>query len=79
MVMQVLIALDQLANTFIDGGYADETISARAWRSQHNPKWAVWRIRIDSAALYFFNQKDHCYLSYVSERKRTQMPPEYRA
>ena len=78
MVTQFIIALDQVLNTLIRGGYADETISARAWRSQHNPKWAIWRNRIDWWALYLFNQKNHCYLSYVSERSRTQMPPEYR-
>ena len=35
---QVLIAVDQLLNT-LTGGWADETISARAWRC--NSIWAV--------------------------------------
>ena len=31
-LLQILIALDQLANTLIPGGWADETLSSRAHR-----------------------------------------------
>lgn len=74
---QVAIALDQLVNTLTwikgDGfGYADETLSARAWRlrSQSN----TWR-RIDKL---FFWQTEHCKSSFESEMNRNQLPEEYR-
>ena len=68
-MLQVAIALDQLANTLL-GGYADETLSARAWRAQH---WL--RYVID--AIFFF-QPDHCYKAYLAELKRNQYPRHYR-
>jgi len=78
MIKQFLISVDQTLNTltYIKGdgfGYADETLSARAWRlrSQSN----AWK-RIDR--LMFFD-KDHCKTSYYSEKARRQLPPEYRA
>ena len=72
--IQVLLALDQLANTLI-GGYADESLSSHAWRMQARGKTNVWRWLIDHL---FFWQKDHCYQAYLSEKKRTQLPPEFR-
>ena len=73
---QVLIALDQLANTMVwikgDGfGFADETLSARAWR-----------LRAESNAhkvidFLFFWEDDHCLGSYQSEKYRNQLPEEY--
>lgn len=74
---QLLIAVDQLLNTVTwikgDGfGYADETLSARAWRLRH--KSGAWK-RIDR--LFFFD-KDHCRTSYESELYRKQLPSEYR-
>lgn len=65
---QILIAVDQLLNTLL-GGWADETLSARAWRGG-------WHRPIDTI---FFWQRQHCYNSYLSERNRAQMPPEYRS
>jgi hypothetical protein len=74
---QVLIAIDQLANTLCfwlpGGAWADESLSARAWRIQVNcPN--LYRV-IDGI---FFFQKDHCYTSYISEILRLQSPPEER-
>ena len=66
---QVLIALDQLANA-ICGGWADETLSSRAYRESP-------RVEKFINALFFWD-KDHCYESYVSEQLRTQLPPELR-
>lgn len=66
---QVLLALDQLLNAVL-GGWADESISSRAWRE--SPRLA--RL-ID---LLFWFDKDHCFESYVSEQLRMQMPPELR-
>ena len=68
--LQVLIALDQLANALL-GGYADETLSARAHRQND------WR-RVVINGLFFW-QVDHCAESYWSERERKQLPPEYRS
>lgn len=74
---QFLIALDQLANTLFyikgDGfGFADETLSARAWRLRYFSN--AYKV-IDKM---FFWEDNHCLLSYHSERKRTQLPDEYR-
>lgn len=72
---QVLIAIDQLANTVI-GGWADETLSSRAWREKHKKRrWKIMRHVID---VLFFWQKEHCKSAYESELKRLQLPPEFR-
>lgn len=68
-VKQVVIAFDQLINTLI-GGWADETLSSHAHRKY--PRVA----RIIN--LIFFDP-NHCRNSYLSERNRTQMPPEFRS
>ena len=67
--MQVLIAIDQLVNA-IFGGWADESISARAYRSG-------WKIRQALINAMFFDA-NHCLDSYLSERRRSQLPPECR-
>lgn len=94
-VIQVLIALDQLANTLIGlittviysitsllgddfvgaVGWADEAVSARAYRLQDKKFWFVLYMIINGL---FFWQGDHCRSSYESEIKRRQLPPEYR-
>ncbi len=66
---QVLIALDQLANTLV-GGYADETISARA----HRKGWK----RREAFINWLFRDQNHCKSSYDSEVLREQLPNEYR-
>ena len=69
---QILIALDQLANTLL-GGMADETLSARAWRTQ-----SPLHLLID--AIFFWDRqgpKRHCQLSYESEVLRSQLPKGY--
>ena len=66
---QVLIAFDQLANA-ICGGWADETLSSRAYRESPRVEKFINTL--------FFWDKDHCYESYVSEQLRTQLPPELR-
>ena len=64
---QFLIAFDQLVNT-VAGGWADETLSARAWRrGLTHPGWDAARMVID---LLFFWQPDHCQAAYLSERNR---------
>ena len=72
---QIAIALDQLGNALL-GGWADETISARAYRqSGHKRRWHVARVIID---VLFFWEHEHCANAYWSERERTQTAPEYR-
>ena len=70
---QILVAIDQLINTFI-GGYADETLSSRAWRRSLRGKPLVAKI-IDCL---FFWQTDHCKTAYESELDRMQYPPSMR-
>ena len=68
---QILIAFDQLANTVI-GGWADETLSSRAWREERR------RLVVFIDCLFFW-EENHCEASYISERERMQLPPEFRA
>ncbi len=76
MVKQTLIAIDQFVNTFFKG-YADETISARAWRNRNKTKaWGFARILID--CLFFVFTRNHCKIAYESEVERKQLPKEYR-
>ena len=74
MIKQVLIAVDQLANT-LAGGMADETLSARCWRLRARQPWQTFRGVVDT--LFFFD-RDHCRTSYESELERKQLPGEYR-
>jgi hypothetical protein len=84
-MMQILIAVDQLLNTLMppyrgdNRGWADETMSSRAWRQSGNSKlWLTLHTVVDWIALRVFGQEDHCFESWVSERLRQQMPPELR-
>lgn len=68
-IKQTLIALDQLLNAVL-GGWADESLSSRAWRE--SPRLA----RVIDAIFWF--DKDHCFESYINEQLRMQLPPEFR-
>jgi hypothetical protein len=77
-VAQVLIAFDQLINTVIyikgDGfGFADETLSARAWRLREMSSLPYRFIN----ALFFW-QNNHCRGAFDSEVGRKQLPNFYR-
>ena len=72
--MQILIALDQLLNTLL-GGWADETLSARAYRQQDKRRWYILMTLIN---MVFFLQPNHCQNSYVSELNRKHISREYR-
>ena len=82
------IAFDQQINALI-GGWADETISARASRRSASSKfWKTTETIIDG--LFFFEDlylkhkyklwpsSKHCKRAYAAERRREQLPPEYR-
>lgn len=73
---QILIAIDQLANTII-GGYADETLSARAYRRTLR---LGTRSRLHTLinALFFW-QDDHCKHAWINECERKQLPEDYKA
>ena len=64
---QVGIAFDQFINALC-GGWADETLSCRAWRQREKKRrWKIMRHVID---VLFFWQK--------SELNRRHLPPELR-
>lgn len=75
-ILQVLISIDQLLNT-IFGGYADETLSARAWRAEQDGKILGRFFRPVFDFILFFDP-DHCYNSYLSEIAKRQFPRPYR-
>lgn len=75
---QVLIAVDQLGNALLRG-WADETISARAWRKRlKHDGWRRVQVAVDLVFERVFNDPNHCEQSYASERLRLQSPPEVR-
>ena len=77
MKYQFWVALDQVINT-LAGGWADETISARAYRRarQGIRKWEIIEKAINGL---FFWQQAHCRSSYLNELERLHMPPAYRS
>lgn len=78
-----MIAFDQLLNTLIPDGMADETLSARAHRMR-DKKQRLWGWTANAIDLLFFWQKDshgvrnHCKASYESEVKRRHLPDHYK-
>ena len=77
----LFVALDQLANAVLFGS-ADETLSARAYRTAQAGKviGTVAVIVIDALALLctLGFDRDHCKTAYESERSRKQLPSAYR-
>lgn len=69
---QILISIDQLINSIL-GGWADETLSSRAWRLRFKKPFLY-----KSIDKLFFWDINHCQKSYDSERFRRQLPPEFR-
>lgn len=75
-VRQVLIAIDQVGNA-LAGGWADETLSSRAWRAEKSGRRWGGFVRTIIDRMFFF-EKNHCRQAFESERRRRQMPPELR-
>lgn len=79
--LQVLIGLSQLGNAAL-GGYADESMSARAWRLSERGYLSGRILRRLIDALFFVitlgRQRHHCQDAYISERSRAQQHPYYR-
>lgn len=72
---QVLVALDQLVNALL-WGFADETLSARAYRHaeiKKDRRWPMWIIDH-----LFFWQDQHCKAAYEAELERAHLPPGMR-
>ena len=78
-IFQLLLSLDQLFNVFISliigGGWADESLSARAYRSKGDKYWNKAYKAINKI---FFWQANHCEEAYLAERDQQQLPPRYR-
>ena len=69
------LAVDQLANALL-GGYADETLSARAYRTEQDGR-RFGKITRPCIDLLFFWQPEHCKSAMLSEQKRKQLPGFY--
>ncbi len=81
-IKQVLIAVDQLVNALL-GGWADETLSSRAYRLRHLPFWSTLHLAINTLFFWDYEKRGaltvrHCELAYISETERLQCPPEMR-
>ena len=72
---QLGIALDQLVNVLC-AGYADETLSARAYRNRVKTKY--WGFFYRMFNKIFFWQNNHCRGAYNSEIIRDHYPVFYR-
>ena len=76
-IKNVFIWIDQGMNTIILFGYPDETLSSRFYRWYRDDKYKYPMIILDKIAS-IFNDKNHCYNSYLSEKLNRQLPPEFR-
>lgn len=79
---QVFIVCDQLVNVFATpfhrGAWADETLSARAYRAYAgNRAWGLALMPVVDL-LFFWQGPRHCERAYNAEVKRLQAPPEAR-
>ena len=72
---QLSITVDQLANALL-AGYADETLSARAYRMSSLKKhWSIVKKLINGM---FFWQENHCRSAYRAEQLKRHLPEHYR-
>ena len=76
-IKNVFIWIDQGINTIILFGYPDETLSSRFYRWYRDDKYKYPMIILDKIAS-IFNDKNHCYNSYLSEKLNRQLPSEFR-
>lgn len=73
----LLIAIDQLTNAIL-GGYCDETISASAYRNYIHGRWCGIVLKKTIDFLFWPFEKEHCLQAYITEKRRGQLPEEYR-
>ena len=78
--LNLLIAVDQLIYVLVTlgAGHPDETLSAAAWRTEHAGRLGgrIFRPIIDF--LFSPLEKDHCKLSFESEKNGNHLPQEYK-
>jgi hypothetical protein len=74
-LLQVALIIDQAFNVLL-GGYADETLSSRAYRAWRGEKifGKIFKPLIDTI---FFWDPDHCRTSYLAEIQKKQLPREF--
>lgn len=75
-LINILIALSQLGNTIL-GGYPDESMSARAWRTGKQGKLPGVLTRPLIDGLFWFDP-DHCRKAYENLMAGKHMPPDIR-
>lgn len=76
-LLQVLVAIDQLANAIL-GGMADETLSARAYRMKaKGQKYWGWTASAINLLFFWQRRPDHCERAYLAEVHRRQFPKDY--
>ncbi len=79
-IFHILIALSQLGNTIL-GGFPDESMSARAWRTGSKGRWPGFILRPAIDAFFFLitlgKDRTHCKTAYESEKLRRQFPEYY--
>lgn len=79
-ILNLLTALDQFVYVVITLGYGypDETLSSAAWRAERDSKvfGRIFRPLIDFLLRPI--ERDHCYVAFLAERRRLQLPPELR-
>jgi len=80
---QTIIAIDQLFNTFVCWGWADETFSARCWRLRHRKFWLITGWLVD--LVFFWDNQTvdgrkmrHCEWAYENEMNNIHKPRSYR-
>lgn len=79
---QLFIAVDQLANVLCTplhgSAWADETLSARAYRAHAAGRlWGRVAMPVIDA-LFVWQGPRHCERAYIAERRRLHAPPESR-
>lgn len=74
---QILLAYDQLINTFFLG-WADESISSRTYRRSLKKSCVSCKFVLKLIDSIFFWTPNHCKQAYESEKNRSQLPPELR-
>ena len=78
-ILNLLIAIDQLTWVIVTlgKGTPDETISAALWRMEQEGKLAGRILRPLVDALFRPLERDHCRLSFESERRGAHLPDYY--
>jgi hypothetical protein len=76
-LLQILIAIDQLLNTILYAGWADETLSAAAFRKEQKGITSGKILRPIIDKIFFFDES-HCFNAHLAEVKRKQYPSYYR-